>query len=133
MSLKCCNKNVQILKEVDLFDTKSQTHRFLVIGRCKNPNCGALRAQIIYFDVRKGKFVKETIRSKDVKATIDSLQNNPFLQLGDLNPKEGSLAKLNWVYGKTKLVQENEQTYIEDWAIDFNGEKRLVSKRLKEK
>lgn len=133
MSLKCCNKNVQILKEVDLFDTKSQTHRFLVIGRCKNPNCGALRAQIIYFDVHKGKFVKEAIRSKDVKATIDSLRNNPFLQLGDLNPKEGSLAKLNWVYGKTKLVQENEQTYIEDWAIDFNGEKRLVSKRLKEK
>lgn len=128
-ALKCCGRNVQIIKEIDLFDTKSQTHRFLIIGRCRNPKCGVLRAQIIYFDVNKGKFIRETIKSKDVHDTIKSLQDNPFLQLNDLSEKEGSYSNQNWIFGQTKITKENGKQYIEDWAIDFNGNKKLVSKR----
>lgn len=128
-TLKCCGRNVQIIKEIDLFDTKSQTHRFLIIGRCRNQKCGVLRAQIIYFDINKGKFIRETIKSKDVHDTIKSLQDNPFLQLNDLNKKEGSYGNQNWIFGQTKMTKENGKQYIEDWAIDFNGKKTLIRKK----
>lgn len=127
--LKCCNRAVQIIKEIDLLDTRTQTHRFLVIGRCKNPNCGALKAQIIYYDIKQGKFIRELIKSKDVQKTIKTLEDNPFLQLNDLADKQGNYSNQNWIYGKTKIVNEDNQLWIEDWAINFNGEKRLVRKK----
>lgn len=126
--LKCCNKAVQILEQIDLYNTKNQTHRILVIGRCKNPNCGALKAQIVYYDKNLGKFVYENIKSKEIANTIKTIKENPELKLSDLDEKDGSYSKLHWIYGQTKIKKENGKEYLEDWAIDFNGEKKLVRK-----
>ena len=125
MALKCCNRNVQIIEEIDLLDTKDQTHRFLVVGRCKNPNCGALKAQIIYFDESKQAFTYENIKGKELAEKIKTLKNNPTLKITDLNECKGSFANTHWIYGQTKL----KDGYLEDWAIDFNGTRTLVRKK----
>ena len=125
MSLKCCNKNVQIIEEIDLLDTTNQTHRFLVIGRCKNPNCGALKAQMIYYDELKKAFTYENIKGKNLAEKIKTLRNNPKLKIIDLNELKGSFNNCHWIYGSTRL----NNGYIEDWAIDFNGTRTLVRKK----
>ena len=129
VSLKCCNKNVQIIEEIDLFDTKDQTHRFLVIGRCQNPNCGALKAQIIYYDIKQNKFIYEKIKNKELAYTIKTLKQNPFLKVSDLEVNSINYSNINWIYGLTKITKEKNIRYLEDWAIDFNGTKKLVRKK----
>ena len=127
MSIKCCNRQCQILEEIDLWDTVGQTHRFLVIGRCRNEKCGALKAQLIYYDLVKQKFVHETIKGPDIKKTIDLLKSNPDVQIK--NDKQGNYQDQNWIYGKTRYCTIDGRPFIEHWACNFNGEKRLVERR----
>lgn len=128
MSLKCCNKVCQILEEIDLRDAQEKTHRLLIIGRCKNPKCGALRAQILSYNTNKQKFVYETIRGKDVKKKIEELKNNPYYTIE--KEKQGSAQNQNWIYGQTKYIYNKTNTIIEHWACNFNGERKLIEKKF---
>lgn len=127
MSLKCCNRVCQLIEEVDLRDVIGKTHRLLIVGRCRNPKCGALRAQILYYDTTQKRFVYETIKSSNVKRTIEELKNNPFYTIE--KDKRGSFQNQNWIFGQTKYKQEKEGVFIEHWACNFNGEKRLVERK----
>ena len=115
---------------MDLKDTVRQEHRFLIIGRCKNPKCGALRAQIIGYDKNLGKFVTTTIRSKDVKKTIEEIKKNPLYEIKSQMQSQGTESNQHWIYGKTISRREGKKTYIEYWACNFNGEKTLVERKL---
>ena len=129
MSLKCCNRVCQILESVTLLDTQTRTHRLLTIGRCRNPKCGALRAQILYYDSDKGKFQRETIRSKDVKRVLEYYKNNPSAMTVPNELQKGSRQNQQWIYGITRQCQVNGESYIEHWACNFNNEKRLVERK----
>lgn len=118
----------QIIEEVDLRDVQEKTHRLLIVGRCKNPKCGALRAQILSYDKKKQKFVYETLKGSDLKRKIDELKNNPSLIMG--SEKQGTYQNQHWIYGKTKYEKQNGQTIVEHWACNFNGEKRLVERKV---
>lgn len=120
----------QIIEEIDLMDTRTHDHRFLVVGRCRNPKCGVLRAQLIAYDKVQQKFISHSFKSKDVKRIIDEFKSNPFLDLRPVNDTLGTFANQNWIYGLTKNRKENGQMYIEHWACNFNGEKTLINKRM---
>lgn len=129
MSLKCCNRNVQILKTINLFDTITKTHRVLTVGRCKNPNCGALRAQILYYDVNKGKFIHETIKKKDVQKTIQMLQQEPYITDTSDGSKQGSYGNQHWIYGKTVEREIEGEKFLYFYSINFNGEKTFIGRK----
>lgn len=129
MSLKCCNKVCQIIEEIDLLDIIGKTHRLLIIGRCKNPKCGALKAQILYYDTVLNKFIYKNIKSKNIKKTINEIKNNPLMSI-ITKDKQGSYQNQNWIYGKTINRKEGSTTYIEHWAYNFNGEKKLIERKI---
>ena len=129
MSLKCCNKVCQILEEIDLLDTVDCEHRFLIVGRCRNPKCGALRAQLIAYDKRLGRFVKQTFNSKDVKKVVEAFKLDPRYEFKSLNDSHGTYANQHWIYGETRNKVEQGQTFIEHYACNFNGEKTLVTRK----
>ena len=130
MSLKCCNKNVQILQNINLFDTTTKTHRVLTIGRCRNKNCGALRAQIVYYDVNKGRFIYETIKKKDVHKTIQRLKEEPYIIDISDGSRQGSYSNQNWIYGKTVEKVIEGKRYLYFYSCNFNGEKKFTGRIL---
>ena len=108
--LKCCGRNVQILYTVPLFDTEKQLHRELVVGRCKNPNCGVLKAQIIYWDKDKQTFQYQKIPQKDIAKTIEAYKKSPYLTNINQPIKQGSKENMFWKYHERNGIIK-----------DFNG------------
>lgn len=130
MSLKCCNKMCQIIEEVDLVDIIGKTHRLLIIGRCRNNKCNALKAQLLYYDIKKEKFIYENIKSDNIRKVINEYKTNPYFTIKE--EKQGSYQNQNWIYGKTLLKKESNKIFVEHWAYNFNGEKRLIERKVKD-
>lgn len=99
MALKCCNKLCQIIETIALYDTENQRHRLLVIGRCKNPKCGALKGEFMYWDRKQEKFTYVSIPKAELKGVIAKFKKLPFL-VYEKNHKYGTMANMNWIYQK---------------------------------
>lgn len=123
MSLKCCNKLCQIIETVPLYDTEIRRHRALVIGRCKNPKCGCLKAEFIYWDVKKECFCYEKIPKEKIKEVIDKYKKAPYLVEYATPKKQGSLANMGWKYHKNGCIYNFNEMLIEK----LNRELRIYS------
>lgn len=100
MALKCCNKLCQLIETITLYDTITQRHRVLVIGRCKNPKCGCLKGEFIYWDTKEGKFIHNSIPKSDLKEVIARFKKYPNLTYQKDTKKRGSFTNMNWRYQK---------------------------------
>lgn len=119
MSLKCCNRLCQLIETVPLYDTETRRHRALVIGRCKNPKCGCIKAEFIYWDMTKEKFVYQKIPKKDVKEVIEKFKKSPYLINYSTSKKQGTMANLNWKYQKNGNIYDFNDTLIEKLDKEF--------------
>ena len=79
MALKCCNKLCQLIETVSLYDTETQRHRVLVIGRCKNPKCGSLKGEFVYWDTKQKKFIYVRIPKKELQEVISKFKKSPAI------------------------------------------------------
>ena len=113
MSLKCCNKYCQILETIPLRGSEGVANKVLTVGRCRNPKCGCLKAQIIYFDCIKGQFVYENIRSKDVIEVVQKYKNEPYLTDIPKSLKFGSRANMSWKFQKNGSIFDFNNTFID--------------------
>lgn len=109
MSLKCCNKFCQIIKSVPLYDTEQQKHRVLAVGRCKNSKCGCIKAEFIYYDIVKGKFIHHPIATDKVAEVVEAYEKAPYLAIFPSKTQYGTIGNMYWKY------QKNGCKY------DFNG------------
>lgn len=112
MALKCCNKLCQIIETIALFDTENQRHRLLVVGRCKNPKCGALKGEFVYWDRKQQKFIYVSIPKNELKNTITKFKKLPFL-VYEKNHKYGTLANMSWTYHKNGKIYDFNDVIIQ--------------------
>lgn len=123
MALKCCNKLCQVIETITLYDTETQIHRALVVGRCKNPKCGTLKGEFMYWDRVKGKFIYEKIPRNELKSVITKFRKSPFL-VYQSKTKYGSMANMNWKYQKNGNVYDFNNIFIEKLDAElrkYNG------------
>jgi len=113
LSLKCCNRLCQLIETVPLYDTETRCHRALVIGRCKNPKCGCIKAEFIYWDKNKEKFVYQKIPKKDVKEVIEKFKKSPYLINYETSKKNGNFANMHWKYQKNGNMYDFNDVFIE--------------------
>lgn len=113
MTLKCCNKICQLVESIALFDTEKQKHRVLVVGRCKNPKCGCLKGEFIYYDVRKEHFLHEAIPKNKLREIVSKFKKFPNLTYVNDKIRFGSLANMNWKYQKNGGIYDFNNTLIE--------------------
>lgn len=111
MALKCCNRLCQLIETIALYDTETQIHRALVIGRCKNPKCGSLRGEFICWDRVQGKFVYTKIPKAELKAVITKFKQSPFL-VYQKNAKFGTMSNMNWKYQRNGNIYDFNETLI---------------------
>lgn len=113
MSLKCCNKLCQILETVPLYDTETRRHRVLVIARCKNPKCGCIKAEFIYWDMKQERFCYVKIPKNKIKETIDKYKKAPYLIEYIAPKKQGSLSNMGWKYQKNGNIYDFNDILVE--------------------
>ena len=109
--LKCCNRQCFTTETISLYDTVDKIHRVLTHGVCKL--CGKEKAQIIYFDIPKQKFIYENIRQKDIKAVISKYKREPYLTNVIMSIKQGSKANMNWKYHRNGNIYDFNEVLIE--------------------
>lgn len=131
MTLRCCRKKCQIIESIPLYDTNSKKHRVLVVGRCRNEKCNALKAEFIYYDIYQGRFLTQSIKKDKIKEIIDVCKNEPSVLEIENNLKNGSKYNQNWVYGQAKVKIINGQEITEFIAVDFNGVKKKIGQTEK--
>lgn len=100
LSLKCCNKLCQLIETIPLYDTETRRHRVLSVGRCKNPKCGCVKAEFVYYDITKGKFITQPVPKQEVAKTIEQFKKAPYLNNYPTKIKYGSKDNMNWKYQK---------------------------------
>ena len=113
LSLKCCNKVCQLVESIALYDTEKQKHRVLVVGRCKNPKCGCLKAEFIYYDVTQGKFIHRSVPTAEVAATIKKFQKAPFLSVYSTKIRYGTMGNMHWKYHKNGCMYDFNNVLLE--------------------
>lgn len=106
MALKCCNRLCQLIETVPLYDTETRKHRALVVGRCKNPKCGCIKAEFMYWDTVKGKFIYQPIPKNEVAKTIEQYKKAPYLNNYPSKIKYGSKDNMNWKYQKDGSIYD---------------------------
>lgn len=112
MALKCCNKVCQLLESIPLFDTETQRQRVLVVARCKNPKCGCLKGEFIYWDMNKQIFIHEGIPKKELREVISKFKKFPNLTYYKELKKRGSFNNMNWKYSKNGNIYDFNDTLI---------------------
>lgn len=112
MALKCCNKVCQLLESIPLFDTETQRQRVLVVTRCKNPKCGCLKGEFIYWDMSKQTFIHESIPKKELREVISKFKKFPNLTYYKELKKRGSFNNMNWKYSKNGNIYDFNDTLI---------------------
>lgn len=113
MALKCCNKVCQLIESITLMDTITQKHRVLVVGRCKNPKCGCLKGEFIFWDSLKGKFIHERIPKSELKNIINKFKQFPNLIYYKEVKKRGTFNNMNWKYHKNGKIYDFNNTFVE--------------------
>lgn len=112
MALKCCNKLCQLIETVTLYDTETQRHRVLVIGRCKNPKCGSLKGEFVFWDTRQEKFIYQRIPKKKLNEVITKFKKSPYLVYHKENVRYGTMSNMSWTYQKNGCVYDFNETLI---------------------
>ena len=118
MALKCCNKICQLLESVPLLNTANKVHRVLVIGRCKNPKCGCLKGEFIYWDKIQKKFIHESIPKKNLREIIQKYKKLPFLDY-QKGVKYGTMANMNWKYQKNGNIYDFNNVLIQHLEVEM--------------
>lgn len=113
LSLKCCNRVCQLVKSIPLYDTDNQKCRVLTVGRCKNPKCGCLKAEFVYYDVTKGKFLHQLIPTNEIAATVQKFQQAPYLNVYSDKIKYGTRQNMQWKYHKNGCIYDFNNVLIE--------------------
>ena len=113
MALKCCNKLCQLIESIALYDTETQVHRLLVIGRCKNPKCGSLKGEFVYWDKKLEKFIYVKIPKNELQKVITKFKKSPYLVYHKENIRYGSMSNMSWTYSKGGCVYDFNNTLLE--------------------
>lgn len=119
MSLKCCNRNCQLVQSIPLYDTEKQKHRVLVVGRCKNPKCGCLKAEFVYYDLSKGKFLHHPIPADEIAATVKKFQKAPYLAVYSSKIRYGTMQNMQWKYHKNGCMYDFNNVLLEKLQRDI--------------
>ena len=112
MALKCCNKLCQLIETVSLYDTETQRHRVLVIGRCKNPKCGSLKGEFVYWDTKLKKFIYVRIPKKELQEVISKFKKSPFLVYHRESVRYGTMSNMSWTYFRNGCIYDFNETLI---------------------
>lgn len=112
MALKCCNKLCQLIETIALYDTKTQRHRVLIVGRCKNPKCGCLKGEFMYWDTEEQKFIYDKIPKKELKEVITKFKKYPNMIYYKELKKRGTFNNMNWKYQKNGNIYDFNDTLI---------------------
>lgn len=112
MALKCCNRVCQLIETIALYDTEHQRHRVLVVGRCKNPKCGALRGEFIYWDTVQGKFKYIKVPKNELKEVLDKFKRLPYLVYQKETKRQGTMSNMSWTYQKNGSIYDFNETFI---------------------
>lgn len=112
MALKCCNKLCQLIETVSLYDTETQRHRVLVIGRCKNPKCGSLKGEFVYWDTKQKKFIYVRIPKKELQEVISKFKKSPFLVYHKESVRYGTMSNMSWTYFRNGCIYDFNETLI---------------------
>lgn len=113
MALKCCNKICQLIESIPLYDTENQRQRVLVVARCKNPKCGCLKGEFIYWHTTKETFIHEAIPKQKLREIIKQFKNNPHLTYYKEQKKFGTMQNMSWKYQKNGNIYDFNNTFIE--------------------
>ena len=114
MALKCCNKICQLVESIALYDTEKQKHRVLVVGRCKNPKCGCLKGEFIYWDNIKQRFFHEQIPKQNLKEIITKFKKFPNLTYIRTDKiRYGSMSNMHWKYQKNGNIYDFNNILVE--------------------
>lgn len=113
MSLKCCNKQCQLIETIPLYDVEHKRHRALVVGRCKNPKCGCIKAEFMYWDMKKEKFIYEPIKRENIAKTIEQFKKAPYLNNYPSKILYGSVSNMNWKYQKDGNMYDFNNVFIQ--------------------
>lgn len=119
MTLKCCNKVCQLIESVPLFDTKTQRHRVLVVARCKNPKCGCIKGEFIYWDTVKEICIHEQIPKKELREVISKFKKFPNMTYYKETKKRGTFSNMNWKYQKNGNIYDFNNTLIQKLETEF--------------
>lgn len=119
MALKCCNRLCQLVETIELYDTDTQRHRVLVVGRCKNPKCGSLRGEYVYWDMINQKFIYTKIPKSELKSVIEKFKKMPFLIYQKEVKKYGTMANMSWTYSKNGNIYDFNDTFREKISTEL--------------
>ncbi len=114
----CCGKYHEPFQTVRLLPDFKYRNRKLEVLVC--PNCGALVAELTQFNVITNKY--ETYRPKR-KKTAGFIRHIQEGKLENVKIKYGTKERAGFVYG-VNIMRKNGKIY--QYAVDFNGEKKLV-------
>lgn len=109
--LKCCNHQCVTTETISLYDTLDKRHRVIIHGICKY--CGKQKAQIVYYDIPREKFVYENIRQKDINSVIARYKKEPYLSNVITSVRQGSKANMNWKYHRNGNIYDFNDEFIE--------------------
>lgn len=84
------------------------------------PNCGRLVAELVQFDVKKNEYVTIRPKKKLTKKFIQDVQSG---KLDEVKVLHGTKQGAAYVFGLNKEAKDGK---IYQYAVDFNGTKKLV-------
>lgn len=116
--IMCCRHGNEPLVRVFLRPDSFFRDRKLEIATCSV--CGALIAELTQFNIAKQAY--EVIRPKS-KKTAKFIKKMEKLQWFELQLPKGTKSNMNFIYG---LNREYKNGKIYQYAVDFNGSKKLV-------
>lgn len=120
MTLKCCNKICQLVESIALYDTEKQKHRVLVVGRCKNPKCGCLKGEFIYWDSLRERFFHEQIPKQHLREIVTKFKKFPNLTYISTDKiKNGSFNNMNWKYHKNGCIYDFNNTLVQKLNVEL--------------
>ncbi len=114
----CCGGYHTPLKTVFLLPDFQYRERKLELIVC--PKCGALRAEITQFNVKDNKYEVKRLKKKKIPRFISDIETG---KLKELKIKYGTKERSAFVYGVNKECKDGT---IKQYAVDFNGKKKLV-------
>lgn len=110
--LKCCNCQCLTKETISLYDTVDKTHRVIIHGVCKK--CGKHKAQLVFFDIRRERFIYENIRQKDISSVIAKYKREPYLSNVITSVRQGSKSNMNWKYHRNGNIYDFNEVLIEN-------------------
>lgn len=114
----CCGRYHQAMRTVFLFPDFIYKDRKLEIIEC--PVCGKLTVELTQFNIKEQKWDVIRPKKKNTAKFISELESKKWK---DLKIKYGTKERSGFVYGVNK---ENKDGTIKQYAVDFNGTKRMV-------